>query len=97
MSKAVLLYWHKARLKNRYLLEMKIHQVEKTERYKDGLKYRLILIDIKTGDRVLMDNHHPKGPHMHLNQIEHKYKFIGEEQLVDDFKKFCLDHMGVEL
>ena len=97
MGKAILLYWHKAKLKNRYVLEMKIHRIEETPQYKDGLKYRLILVDLKTNHRVLMDNHHPKGDHIHLDDTEFQYDFINEERLIQDFKQFCLNHMGVTL
>jgi len=40
--KAALVYWHKARLKGRYILEMKIHRVGKSEKYPNGIKYGLI-------------------------------------------------------
>jgi hypothetical protein len=65
--KAVRVLWHKARLQDRYILEMAIHQVGISAKYPDGIKYGLILVDPKTGKRLLMDNHHPKGAHIHMD------------------------------
>lgn len=95
--KAVLVYWHKARLQGRYVLEMEIYQVTKSVRYPYGVKYGLILVDSKTGAQVLMDNHHPKGPHVHLNDQEMPYKYVDEEKLIDDFRKMILTHMEVKI
>ena len=95
--KAKLVYWHKARIQNRYILEMKLHRVSQSEQYKDGVKYRIILIDSKTKKRVLMDNHYPKGHHIHLDKEELSYTFIDEEKLVEDFKRLVLEHMEVTL
>ena len=78
--KAKLVYWHKARLKNRYILEMKIHKISRSKKYPKGMKYGLILVDQGSGKRVLMDNHYPKGPHIHVNKTELSYHFINEGQ-----------------
>ncbi len=37
--KATLVYWHKARLQGRYVLEMEIYRVGKSSKYRDGIKY----------------------------------------------------------
>ncbi|MBI1883519.1 MAG: hypothetical protein HYS08_04865 [Chlamydiae bacterium] len=95
--KATLVYWHKARLQGRYVLEMEIYQVGKSTQYKDGVKYGLILTDTKSGKRVLMDNHHPKGPHVHLDSREISYEYFDEEKLIQDFKSLVLEHLGVKL
>lgn len=44
-----------------------------------------------------MDNHHPKGPHIHLDNIEIPYEFISLDKLVDDFRKLILEHLGVQI
>jgi hypothetical protein len=44
-----------------------------------------------------MDNHHPKGPHYHIDEFEMPYNFTGLDQLVDDFRKLATEHMGVQL
>ena len=78
-------------------MEMAIHDVGKSLQYPEGVKYSLILVDLKTKERVLMDNHHPKGPHFHINEQELPYKYVNDDRLIDDFKRLVLDHMGVKL
>jgi hypothetical protein len=95
--KAVLIYHQKERFHDRYLMEMTIHEVGRSNRYPDGIKYGLLLLDLKTGRRVLMDNHHPKGPHVHLDEAELPYEYKSDERLIEDFKAFVLDHMGVAI
>lgn len=95
--KATLVYWHKARLQERYVLEMKIHRVGKSARYPEGIKYGLVFTDLRTGNKVLMDNHHPKGHHIHLNDKEISYRYLDENKLVEDFKNLVLTHMEVKL
>lgn len=92
-----MVYWHKARIQGRYVLEMKIHKVAKSARYPDGVKYGLILTDHKTGKYLLMDNHHPKGPHIHLNDQEIPYRYIDEDKLIKDFKEMVLANMEVKI
>lgn len=78
-------------------MEQSIHAVPLDNRYPDGVKYSLIFLDSKTGDRVLLDNHQPKGPHVHLGQEEISYEYVDDERLLTDFKLFVLQHMGVKL
>lgn len=95
--KATLVYWHKARLQERYVLEMEIYKLSKSARYPEGIKYGLVLMDLRTGNKVLMDNHHPKGHHIHLNDKEIPYRYLDENKLVEDFKNLILTHMEVKL
>ncbi|MDP2600796.1 MAG: DUF6516 family protein [Deltaproteobacteria bacterium] len=95
--KATLAYWHKARLQGRYVLEMEIHKVGKSAKYPDGVKYGLVLVDLQSGKRVLMDNHHPKGPHIHLSDQEIPYEYVDEEKLIKDFKNLVLTHMEIKI
>jgi len=44
-----------------------------------------------------MDNHHPKGPHFHLDNDEYLYEFLGLDELIDDFRRIVTEHMGVTL
>lgn len=44
-----------------------------------------------------MDNHHPKGPHIHVDDQELPYDFNGLDQLVDDFRRLIFEHMGVQI
>jgi hypothetical protein len=57
----------------RYVVEMEVLRVDDPKRFPDGVKYGLICIDRKTGKQVLMDNHHPKGHHLHVGEIETPY------------------------
>lgn len=80
------------------MLEMAIHKVNRSIRYPDGVKYGLILADLRSGKRVLMDNHHPKGPHVHLHdRKEIPYTYVDEEKLITDFKALVLENMGVKI
>ena len=97
--KAKLLYYEKQYIGKAFILEMSIWKVPPKDlsRFPEGYKYSLILVEAKTGKRVLMDNHHPKGHHVHLDCLEFDYVFVSLEQLVRDFKSFCLRHLGVSI
>lgn len=74
--KALLRYHEKYNFKKRYVIEVTLHEVTNDKRYPSGIKYGLICLDLKTGRRVLMDNHHPKNDHYHLDDIEFEYVFV---------------------
>ncbi len=95
--KAILRIHEKYRFQDRYIIEMSLFEVNEKKRYPHGVKYGLICIDTKTDHKVLMDNHHPKGPHVHLNEKEISYEFKSPEKLIEDFKKLVLEHLGVKL
>ncbi|MCB0326305.1 MAG: hypothetical protein KDD52_01675 [Bdellovibrionales bacterium] len=95
--KAKLIYHHKAKLHGKYILELSIHDVGKSQQYPDGIKYGLICINFKTRERILMDNHHPKGPHIHIGKDQLLYVFESEEKLIEDFKSLVFKHLGVRL
>ena len=95
--KAKLVYWHKARVQQRFVLEVKIHKVGVSARYPDGVRYGLILVDTVTGKKILMDNHHPKGHHIHLGDQEIPYDYTSDDRLIEDFKALVLENMGVKL
>jgi hypothetical protein len=49
-----------------------------------GVRYRYAWI--QNGEcRVLFDNHHGKGDHLHIDGEEKPYKFSDHGQLLDDF------------
>jgi hypothetical protein len=79
------------------MVEISVHQVSKSPKYPDGLKWGLICFDRLSTKRVLMDNHHPKGPHIHIDDQELAYGFTDLDQLVMDFRKLVTEHMGVQL
>jgi hypothetical protein len=95
--KARVRYFVKNKLHGRYVMEVSIHEVGKSERYPDGIKYGLICKDLQTDACVLMDNHHPKGPHMHINEVEMAYVYVNDDQLIADFEALVLKHLRVKL
>jgi len=95
--RATLKFYEKYCFGDRYIIEMALYEVNDKKRYIKGVKYRLICIDTKNGNKVLMDNHHPKGDHFHLNEKEMLYNFSTPEQLITDFKKIVFEHLGVKL
>ncbi|MBC7740681.1 MAG: hypothetical protein H7061_00690 [Bdellovibrionaceae bacterium] len=95
--KAVLVRHEKFIVRRRYLIEIAVHQVPRSNSYKDGLKWGLICVDRVSGKKVLMDNHHPKGPHIHIDDDELPYTFSGLDKLVNDFRQLITEHMGVKI
>lgn len=95
--KAHLRYYTKNKAQNRYVVELSIYEVGKSTKYPDGIKYGLICKDLKTGEFVLLDNHHPKGPHVHINDREFSYEYVDDEKLIEDFQMFVLQELGVKL
>lgn len=95
--KAVLVRYEKFIVKRRFVVEICVHQVPRSDKYEDGLKWRLICADRTSEKRLLMDNHHPKGPHIHFDREEVSYDFTGLDQLISDFRRLVTEHMGVQL
>jgi hypothetical protein len=95
--KAILVRHEKFIVRRRYTIEISVHQVGESDRYPDGLKWSLICFDRITRKRVLMDNHAPKGPHIHFDAEEAPYDFRDLDTLVDDFRRFVMEHMGVTI
>lgn len=95
--KAALVRYEKFIVKRRYVVEISVYQVPQTDKYKDGLKWSLICADRVGNKRLLMDNHHPKGPHIHFDRDEVTYDFKGLDQLIGDFRRLVTEHMGVQL
>jgi hypothetical protein len=79
------------------ILEMKLWEVTKTKKYPDGIKYGLIVVNIKLKKKVSMDNHTPKGHHYHIDDEEFDYEYKGIEQLAEDFYSLVKVHLGVSL
>ena len=66
--------------------ELKVWRVPESPNYPDGVKFSLFLVSRATGDIIVgIDNHRPKGPHLHEREKEWKYEFHGVDRLVDDF------------
>ena len=95
--KAVLRIYDKYQFKSRYTIEISLFEIDDRKRYPNGVKYAVICVDTKTGDKVLMDNHHPKGDHIHFNERQIAYQFESPEKLIEDFKQLVLRELGVKL
>lgn len=95
--KAHLVRHEKFIVRKRFLIEITVHQVPKSANYKDGLKWGLICVDRVNAKKVLMDNHHPKGPHIHIDDEELPYDFIDLDQLISDSRRLIIEHMGVQI
>ena len=69
------------------LLDWVVWEVAPGPLYREGIRYRLAFIpqDFKM-PAVLYDNHHPKGHHKHLEELEQPYLFVGVHQLLTDFE-----------
>ncbi len=90
-------YYAKNNLHGRYVVELTIFVVGISQKYPDGVKYGMICKDLRTGDFVLMDNHHPKGPHTHINENEFTYEYLNDEKLITDFQNLVLKELGVKI
>ncbi len=94
---AILKTKRKLKIKDRYVIEYTLYELPRSEKYPDGVKYGLICKDITNGNTVLFDNHHPKGPHIHIGNREIQYTFLNEERLIEDFNLLVLERMGIQL
>jgi hypothetical protein len=66
--------------------ELKVWRVTESPHYPDGIKFSLFLVSRATGAVIIgIDNHKPKGPHLHEGARESEYEFTGVDRLVDDF------------
>ena len=98
--RATLVRYEKFIVRRRFTIDIEVHQVPTYGRYEDGLKWGLICVDRVSGRRILMDNHHPKGPHVHIDtdgSTELPYEFKGLDQLIEDFRRLVTEHMGVRI
>ena len=66
------------------IAELKVWQVPRSRDYPTARKFSLFFI--VDGEVVVgIDNHKPKGPHLHVGGREEPYVFTTVEQLLDDF------------
>jgi len=94
--KSELIEYFKQDIRSRFVLEIKVWRVA-DKRYPHNLKYSLVFIERKTGRKVLMDNHHPKKPHLHLDDKELPYEFSDASTLLDDFRNYVFQHFGEKI
>ena len=66
------------------LAEVKLWKVGKSAHYPTGIKFSLFLV---SGGKTVVgiDNHKPKGPHLHLGNREFPFEYSTHERLLADF------------
>jgi hypothetical protein len=68
------------------IVEVKIWEVQDIQKYPEGIKYSLYCVDLRTKEVIIgIDNHHPKGHHIHIGSSEFLYQFQDVETLVEYF------------
>jgi hypothetical protein len=73
-----------SKLNSAGILELKVWDVPKSEEYPAGRKFSLFLV--AHGEVIVgVDNHKPKGPHLHLGEEERPFHYVDEDQLLKDF------------
>ena len=70
----------------RYLQEVRVAAFPPSSELPEGIRYSLCLVDLKSGEVVLLyDVHRGKSHHRHLRGNETSYSFVDEDTLLDDF------------
>ena len=65
-------------------MELKVWEVPRSEKYPAGRKFSLFLV--AQGEVLVgVDNHKPKGPHLHLGSREMPFHYTDAEHLLRDF------------
>src|SRR5262249_18411006 len=77
------------------IMEIKIWKVERNQHYPDAKKFSLFLVS-KQETVIGIDNHKPKGPHLHMGNVEVIYDYQSDEKLLSDFFEF-ITKAGFEL
>lgn len=88
MGRAKLILKEKLTVRHGLLRVATIWRIPKSDRYPDGIRYRLALVDVLEGKVLtLFDNHYPKGHHQHLvGGVQVPYAFESIEKLVLDYR-----------
>jgi hypothetical protein len=66
------------------IAELKIWSIPKSKDYPSGRKFSLFLV-LKGVVIIGIDNHKPKGPHLHLGENELPYLYRNDRSLMNDF------------
>jgi len=80
----------KLTLDSGFIEEVKVWSVPVSEKYPEGIRFRLALVRGTGEIALLYDNHWPKGPHVHGGGTQAPYQFKSVEQLLKDF----LEHVA---
>ena len=67
------------------IFEMVVWRIPRSRDYPEGMKYRAWLSE--AGVTIFgFDNHKPKGPHLHIRDMEVGYLFRGFDELMADIR-----------
>ncbi|HXQ22033.1 MAG TPA: DUF6516 family protein, partial [Candidatus Acidoferrales bacterium] len=66
------------------VVELKVWEVPRSEKYPAGRKFSLFPV-AQGGVLVGVDNHKPKGPHLHVGKEERPFHYTDDNQLLNDF------------
>lgn len=70
----------------RYLQEVRISTFSPDPELPEGIRYSLCLVDLESGDVILLyDVHRGKSHHRHLRGEETSYDFVDDDTLLSDF------------
>lgn len=68
------------------IVEIKIWEIPVSDCYPEGIKFSLFLVWEESGQVILgLDNHAPKGPHMHYRGQELAYDFRETDAMIEEF------------
>lgn len=68
------------------VVEIKVWRVPKTDDFPEGVKYSFFCVDVDTGRTIVgLDNHAPKGHHLHIGEEEFPYFYEDVKKLRADF------------
>jgi hypothetical protein len=68
------------------VVEIKVWEVNDFVKYPDRIKYSLYCLDLESHEIIVgLDNHYPKGHHLHIDNQEQYYFFEDVHKLVADF------------
>ena len=66
MKASLLIHREQVLSDGRYVMIIKVYEVEKSKKFPDGIKAKFVLTNAEGGfARLLVDNHEPYGFHMH--------------------------------
>ena len=101
-NKAALIYQSKVHLIHKKteevaIAEIKIWEIPVSHYFPEGIKYSLFLVWKDKGEVILgFDNHKPKGPHIHRDDVEILHIFKGADALVEEFWQLVIEE-GFEI
>lgn len=66
------------------IAEIRVWKIPRSVHYPDGRKFSLFLV---LAGKVIVgiDNHRPKGPHLHRSNDESVYEYTDDKALIEDF------------